>query len=67
MPVMVLLHWLSLGPGQGPGSEPEQWVSVAVPVQVQCERFYIKPHSLFVQVPASVPAPVPETASVIEP
>ena len=37
------------------------YVSAAVPVQVQCKRFYIKPYNPFVHVS------VPETTSVIKP
>ena len=36
-------------------------------VQVQCERFFIKPYNPFIRVSVSLPVPVPETASVITP
>ena len=39
------------------------WAISPVPVQGQCEHFYLKPHNLFVH----VSAPVLETASVIKP
>ena len=42
-------------------------MSAPVPVQVQCERFYIKPHNPVVPVPVLVLVPVPETASVNKP
>ena len=44
-------------------------VGPPVPVQVQCERFYVKPYNplVHVLVPVPVPVPVPETASVIKP
>ena len=51
--------------GHGPGQESEQWGTVPVLVQVQCERFYIKLNNPFVHV--LVLAPLLETASVIKP
>ena len=38
-----------------------------VPVQVQCERFLLKPYNPFFQVPVPVPVPVPDQASVNTP
>ena len=42
-------------------------VQVPVPVQVQCERCYIKPYNPFIHVLVAVPVLVPETGSVIKP
>ena len=38
-----------------------------VPVQVQCERFLLKPYNPFFSVPVPVPVPVPDQASVNTP
>ena len=38
-----------------------------VPVQVQCERFLLKPYNPFFLVPVPVPVPVPDQASVNTP
>ena len=38
-----------------------------VPVQVQCERFLLKPYNPFFPVPVPVPVPVPDQASVNTP
>ena len=38
-----------------------------VPVQVECERFILKPYNPFFPVPVPVPVPVPDQASVNTP
>ena len=53
-------------------SGPEKWVHnsffpVSVLVQVQCEKFFLKPYNPFFLVQGPIPVPVPETASVNTP
>ena len=59
------------GTGTGNGTRTRaiggQQVSASVPVQVQCERFYIKPCNSFMPVSVAVTVQILETASVIKP
>ena len=55
------------GTGTGTRTMGGNKVSAPVPVQAQCERFYIKLYNPFVHISVPVPGLVLEMASVIKP
>ena len=59
-------HWLAAS-STGTGTGTRTMGTIGVPVQRECERFYIKQYNPFVHVSVPVYVLVPDTASVIKP